>query len=196
MKKIIYLALVVFAEILFSDCKVKEKPKENAVTEEKKKEFLPVIEFLAGEIKHVDTVPYTLVKYTTINNHTDSVIINRPEFRNITNEFLEINIRDDKYKDQYEETSFADNTTRTASFTYVSRSPDLKLSKVDAYVNPESQKITRLYLERNYSSGDTAITKKLLWQTTGNFIIITLKNINNKESVVQEKIVWDEKEEQ
>jgi hypothetical protein len=196
MKKIVYLLFVVFTAVLFSDCKPKEKPKENAVTDEKKKEFLPVIEFLTGEIKHVDTVPYTLVKYTTINDHTDSAIINRPEFRNITNEFLEINIRDDKYKDQYEETSFADNTTGTASFTYVSKSPDLKLSKVDAYVNPESQKITRLYLERNYSSGDTSITKKLLWQTTGNFIIITMKNINNKESVVQEKIVWDEKEEQ
>lgn len=196
MKKILCLPLAILVVISFTDCKPKEKPKENVAAKETKKEFLPVIEFLAGEIKHVDTVPYTLVKYTTINEHTDSVIINRPEFRNMTNEFLEINIRDDKYKDSYDETSFADNSTGTASFTYVSRSPDLKLSKVDAYVNPESQKITRLYLERNYNNGDTAVTKKLLWQTTGNFIIITMKNINNKESVMQEKIVWDEKEEQ
>lgn len=196
MKQIIYLPLVFFVLVLFYHCKPKVKPRENVQAEEKKKDFLPVIEFLTGEIKHVDTVPYTLVKYTTINDRTDSVIINRAEFRKITNEFLEINIRDDKYKDSYDETSFADNSTGTLSFTYVSKSPDIKLSKVDAYVNPESQKITRLYLERNYNNGDTAITKKLLWQTTGNFIIITIKNINNKESVVQEKIVWDEKEEQ
>ncbi|RTL57143.1 MAG: hypothetical protein EKK37_13915 [Sphingobacteriales bacterium] len=195
MKQIAYSLTIVFSLIFFSNCKPKVKPGETARAEEKKKEFLPVIEFLAGEIKHVDTVPYTLVKYTTINDRTDSVIISRPEFRNMTKEFLEINIRDDKYKDNYEETSFADNSTGTLSFTYISKSPGIKLSKVDAYVNPESQKITRLYLERNYNGGDTAITKKLLWQTKGNFIIITIKNINNKESVVQEKIVWDEKEE-
>ncbi len=195
MKRKLYIVLAFLSITALTQCNNKSEKKETA-KEEKKKDFLPVIEFIAGELMRVDTIPYTLIKYTTVNNHTDSVFINRQELRNMTNEFLEVNIRDEKYKEFYDETSFVDNSTGTASFTYISNSPKVKLSRVDAYVNPETQKINRVYLERNYTAGDTAINKKLLWQTKGNFIIVTIKNFNNEESTVQEKIVWDEKEQE
>lgn len=195
MKWSIYLSMAILCLASLTQCNSNEE-KQQAAKNEKKKDFLPVIEFVAGELKHVDTVPYTLIKYTTVNEHTDSSFINRKDLKNMTNEFLEISIRDEKYQEYYDETSFVDNSTGTASFTYISNSPKVKLSRVDAYVNPETQKISRVYLERNYSAGDTAITKKLLWQTAGNFIIITIKNFNNQETTVQEKIVWDEKPEE
>lgn len=191
--KAIFLSLPLFFLVVMA-CSCKQKKSTTQDQPEKKKEFLPLTEFLSGELQRIDTVPYSLEKYTTVNNLTDSSFINRQQLKAMTAEFLEINIGDEEHIKYYDETSFFDTTTGTASFTYISNSPKTKLSRADVYVNTETQKINRLYLIRNYNNGDTVVSKQLLWQTSGNFIIITSKTVNNNEITIQEKVVWDEKE--
>ena len=164
-------------------------------TQEKKKDFLPVTDFLAGEIKHIDTVPYAFTSYITIGEKTDTSYIDKIAFHKMIDEFLEINICDKKYIDNYDETSLIDTSTKMASFTYIANSPDMKVARIDAYVDPNSGKFRKLFIKRIYNNNDTLFEKQLLWQTSGNFILITSQTIKDKESIKQEKVVWDEKEE-
>lgn len=162
---------------------------------EKKKDFLPVTDFLAGEIKHIDTIPYSFTNYITIGDKTDSSFIDKLTFHKMIDEFLEVSISDKKYIDFYDETSLIDSSTSMASFTYIANSPEMKVARIDAYVDPNSGKFRKVFIKRIYNKNDTLFEKQLLWQTSGNFILITSQTIKDKESIKQEKVVWDEKEE-
>ena len=190
MKFLSLLSFTLAALVIYS-CNQKKIP----AAEEKKKDFLPVIDFLAGEIKHIDTVPYSFTNYITIDDKTDTVYISKVVFHNILQEFLEVNICDKKYVDFYDETSLIDTSTRLASFTYLSNSPDMKVSRIDAYIEPTSGKFRKIFIKRIYNNADTLVEKQLFWQTTGNFILTTIKTVNAKETIKQERVVWDEKEE-
>lgn len=179
---------------LLSMFSCKEKKTEPAVAA-KPKNFLPVIDFLKSEINHIDTVPYSFKLYTTSGDKSDSAFIGKNDFHKLIDEFTEIDITAKNYIDYYDETSLIDTITRLASFTYLSNSDDMKVSRVDAYVDPASQKFRKLFIKRNYNLGDTIVSKQLLWQTAGNFVLITSKAIGNTESIKQEKVVWDDKEE-
>ncbi|HET9055941.1 MAG TPA: hypothetical protein VFN30_03735 [Chitinophagaceae bacterium] len=172
------------------------KERKSAVSEQvKEKDFLPVTDFLSAEIKRIDTVPYAFTDYVTINEKTDTLFLNKQDFHKMIDEFLEINICDKKYVDFYDETSLLDTTTGLASFTYLANSPKMKVSRIDVYVDPQANRFRRIYIVRNYNKGDTMVQKQLLWQTTGNFVLITSNTINDKEIIKAEKVIWDEKDE-
>lgn len=190
MKYFDFFTFLLVSLIIYS-CNQKKSP----VIEEKKKDFLPVTDFLSGEIKHINTVPYSFTNYITIGEKTDTSYINKVVFHKMIEEFLEVNICDKKYIDFYDETSLIDTSTRLASFTYIANSPDMKVSRIDAYIDPNSGKFKKLFIKLIYHKSDTLFEKQLLWQTSGNFSLVTSQTINNKESIKQEKVVWDDKEE-
>jgi hypothetical protein len=192
MKKTLFYSIAITCMAAFYSCKEK---KTEPVAEKKPKDFLPVIDFLKSEINHIDTVPFSFTKYTTTGDKTDSAFIQKKEFHQLVDEFTEVDIRNKKYVDYYDETSLIDTITKFASFTYISNSDEMKVSRIDAYVDPRSQQFKKVFIKRNYSSGDTAFSKQLLWQTSGNFVLITVQTIGNTETIKQEKVVWDDKEE-
>lgn len=191
MKHSIFLTLCL-AACLINACNQHKNPQEGT---EKKKEFLPVTEFLAGEIKRIDSVPYSFLRYTTIGDKTDSAFIDKAAFHKMIDEFLEVNIRDKKYQLYYDETSLIDTSTRLASFTYLANSPAMKVSRMDAYIDPETGKFKKIFIKRVYKNNDTLFEKQLFWQTTGNFSLITSETVAGKETIKQEKVIWDDKEE-
>lgn len=171
-------------------CKEKKAP---VAGQQKPKDFLPVNDFLKSEINHIDTIPYSFTKYSTEGDRTDSAFISKTEFHKLVDEFTEVDITDKKYIDHYDETSLIDTITRLASFTYLANKAGMKVSRIDVYIDPESQRFKKLYIIRNYTTGDTAVSKQLLWQTSGNFVLITSLTIGDKEITRQEKVVWDDK---
>ena len=161
-------------------------------------DFFPVAEYLMSEILHVDSVPLALRKYTTIKSKTDSSFIQVPEFNALARRFLPQELHDGRFQKDFTESSFMDKSTQSITFTYSTAVKELPLQRVDVQTIPHngSQTVRSIYLEKNYSSGDSLITEKMYWRTGKSFQIATLTAIKGKPPVEQLlKVVWDEEDE-
>ncbi|MBI2731303.1 MAG: hypothetical protein HYX40_11210 [Sphingobacteriales bacterium] len=187
-----YSLLILLPAIFYTSACKQQKPQQK---EQKQKDFLPVTDFLAGEIRHIDSIPYAFTNFITIGDKTDSAFINKELFHTMVNEFLEVNITDKKHIDYYDETSLIDTSINMAIFTYLANSPDMKVARIDAYIDPGSGKFRKVFIKRIYNNKDTTWEKQLLWQTSGNFSLITRQVVNDKEFIKQERVVWDDKKE-
>jgi hypothetical protein len=161
--------------------------------------FFPVADYLETEILHVDSVPLALKKYTTTNNRTDSAFIQVPEFNTLAKQFLPQELHDGRFEKDYTETSFKDKSTEYITFTYSTAVAELPLKRVDVQTIPYngSQQVRSIYLEKNYSSGDSLITQKMYWRAGKSFQIATRTTLKGKPPVEQLlKVVWGEEEDE
>src|SRR3982750_500671 len=94
-------------KIAVAPAEVKEKP-----------DFFPVTSFLKGQVVEINEKGITPVKYTTINDHTDSVFIKLETLENELKEFLHPEIDSANLADLFTETKFADQTINAFTFTY------------------------------------------------------------------------------
>jgi hypothetical protein len=160
--------------------------------------FFPVAEYLETEILHVDSVPLALKKYTTIKDRTDSAFIQVPEFNTLAKQFLPQELHDGRFEKDFTESSFMDKSTQSVTFTYSTAVAELPLKRVDVLTiaHNGSQQVKSIYLEKNYSSGDSLITQKMYWRAGKSFQIATRTTLKGKPSIEQLlKVVWGEEEE-
>ena len=201
MKYLIALSLIL--GLTFVSCKnprqrTAQTSKDSIPPNDTANTFFPVAEYLETEILHVDSVPLALKKFTTVNNKTDSAFILVPEFNTLAKQFLPQELHDGRFEKDYTESSFMDKLTQSVTFTYSTAVQELPLKRVDVQTIPYngSQKVKSIYLEKNYSSGDSLITQKMYWRAGKSFQIATRMTPKGKPSVEQLlKVVWDEEEE-
>ncbi len=156
--------------------------------------FLPVADYLRGEISYVDSTPLAIRQYITRNNRLDSAFIRQGDFNRLAAEFLAPELDPDSFPKNYKESSFMDKTTGYLSFTYSTQNKALSLQRVDVLVAPgaATDNIKSIYLERIFPVGDTTVTKKLFWQTGTSFQIFTSKRLSGGAPLEDQlKVVWE-----
>ena len=156
--------------------------------------FLPVADYLRGEISYVDSTPLAIRQYITRNNRFDSAFIRQGDFNRLAAEFLAPELDPDSFPKNYKESSFMDKTTGYLSFTYSTQNKALSLQRVDVLVAPgaATDNIKSIYLERIFPAGDTTVTKKLFWQTGTSFQIFTSKQFSGGAPLEDQlKVVWE-----
>ena len=84
---------------VFVSCNSTPSKPETTEGEEKDSiaNFFPVHDYLLSEIRHVDSLPVGIMRYTTTGTHTDSGYIKTEEFHQLAQEFL---------SPEFEETQF------------------------------------------------------------------------------------------
>ncbi|MBO9573658.1 MAG: hypothetical protein J7497_15830, partial [Chitinophagaceae bacterium] len=90
-----------------------------------------------------------------------------------------------------------DRATGGATFFYSTTNPNIDLKRADVVTQTTDtyDKIKSIYLERNYRSGETIITKKLYWKPERNFQIITITSKEGQDPETELiKVVWDNRE--
>ena len=81
--------------------------------------------------------------------------------------------------------SFIDQTTQSATFTYSSNNSKLQLKRVDVLATPDElySKVKSVFMQATMNKNDTIIVKKLYWQTNKYFQVATItmlpKSIKN-----------------
>jgi len=184
---VIYSALLLAA--FFSACRA--KPKET----EKEVEFYPIGSFIKGEVLKLDTIPLAVLKKTTINGKTDSAYISKEEFKEAANIFLQPDITDPRLKKLYTESVFMDATLNMITLTYSPGENEAEVRKLDILLDPESNRLQRIYMEKLKKSGDSTINHKMMWNAGHSFQVITLTHVGNQPEIVKkEKWVWDDRE--
>jgi hypothetical protein len=195
--KRIYLFLPALL-LLAAACKQKSKQTESTVqsTEDSlaNGSFLPVADFIRNDIAKVDSFAGGVVRKMTIDGRKDSSFIQLPVFHQLANQFLLPELDSASFQAHFKENSLMDETSGMLNFIYSQKQPDLPLRSVTVYVKPSLQndKVDRVYMERDFISGDTAIQQKLSWKMQEYFYIITMRQPKNGPAVTSlEKVIWD-----
>jgi hypothetical protein len=156
--------------------------------------FLPVADFIRNDIVKVDSFSGGILKKVNINGKKDSSYIQLPEFHKLAGQFIIPELDSASFHDHFTEHSLMDETTQMLNFIYTAKQPDRPLKSVIVYLTPGTQddKVTRIYMERAYNSGDTTVEQKLTWKMQEYFYLITIRQPKNEPAVTtMEKVIWD-----
>lgn len=172
----------------------KEQPAPTvAETDTTKQHFFPVTTFIKGEIYEIKNDGVNPLKYTTANNRTDSVWLKMEEVETAVSEFLTPEITADNLTTLFTEKSFLDQSINAVTLTYEPKStlPDsMKLRRWDIYIDPNTQKVKRLYMVKEINS---ELTLQLTWVSKKWCKITSIATDKNGASTVikEEKLNWD-----
>jgi hypothetical protein len=162
-----------------------------------KKNFFPVHDFLQSEIAHVDSIPFKIVEYRTINGKTDSSIINTQKFDQLASAFIPDDLDSSRFEERFEETSFLDQTTKLLTFTYSTKDSSFGLRRVDVLAEPHltNDRVQSVYLEMSSGREDSLVLKKMYWKAGKSFNILQIYQPSNGKAITsQTKVVWDSSE--
>jgi hypothetical protein len=158
--------------------------------------FFPVTAFLLGQLAELDSLPVTFLHITTINGKTDSVWEKRQAVKPILQPFIEDNIDTANLTAFFKATKFNDQTIEAITFTYDPLAPlpdSIALRHWALYINPETGKINKVYIVREFNKDKTTFTQQLTWQTGRRAKINTLQQLpgQQKQLLKEEQLVWD-----
>ncbi|MDN3657630.1 hypothetical protein QWZ08_18400 [Ferruginibacter paludis] len=167
-----------------------------AINEAKKDSFFPVTSFIRGQIRSFDSLLVTPLHTTVINDKTDSVWIKQNALIPLLKDFLSPEIKETNLTSFFKESSFNDQTLNAVTFTYdpVRTLPDsISLRHWDVYIDPESGKISKIYLVKQLKGKEGNITQQLTWKTNKWAGINTILNKPDGTSILlkAEKFIWN-----
>src|SRR5215218_2237884 len=162
--------------ISLAACKTKKKKDTEAT------QFFPVLSFLKGQAKHIDTSLYRIVKIETIDSTSITTYIKREEFSKYAQDFLELpDISSDKWKDDYEETRMFDGELNNVILTYTTTDEDNKIRREDVIINTLQP------------GKDSTVEKNMVWYVNKRFTVITkVQWANQPEKIKKLEIIWND----
>jgi hypothetical protein len=169
-----------------------DQPAEDSVSAGR---YLPVADFIKNDMVRVDSFSGGILRKMTINGKKDSSYIQLPAFHQAASIFLLPELDSASFHDHFKEHSLMDETTAMLNFIYTPTRPDGSLRNVMIYLTPSpagNDKVNRIYMERDFTSGDTAVQQKLTWKMEEYFYILTIRQPKDGPTVTSmEKVIWD-----
>lgn len=178
----------------------KQKPKQPAADTPESNDsvvnngYLPVTDFIKNDITKVDSFAGGILKKVNRNGKKDSAYIQIPEFKKLASQFIIPELDSTLFNQHMTESSLMDNTTEMLNFIYMPKEADWSLRKVMVYLRPSlaDDKVDRIYIEKEFTRGDTSFHQKLNWKIQEYFYTITIQQPNNGPAVTtMEKVIWD-----
>ena len=191
MRPYIWIALILALNACGNNSTEKITPVTPVV--EEKPNFIKVTSYIKGEIFQIREKMQNPIKYTTINGHMDSLFLKFEELNDQLKEFVQPVIDSANLGSLFTETKFVDQTINAITFTYdpkVQLPDSMPLRHWDVYVEPETGKITRVYIVKRSGNNKTL---QLTWQA-GEWCKTTTLTGNTDGSLSvekEEKISWD-----
>lgn len=156
--------------------------------------YFPVVSFINDQMHHVDSLQLPVQKLTTVNNQTDTALIDIVEFKRLALDFTRPDINDPALNKDYTENSFADQTINSVTLTYSAKKKELPLQRLDVILHPDpvlDDRVQSIYMEKGEQVKDTTISKKLYWKANQNFQIITIRQSGPVMVSRVIKVVWN-----
>jgi hypothetical protein len=156
--------------------------------------YLPITDLIKNDIVKVDTYAGGILKKMNTEGKKDSTYIQPAEFHKLASQFLLPELDSASFHDHFTEHSLMDETTEMLNFIYSPKDAGGSLRNVMVFLQPSlaTDQVKRIYMERSFSSGDTAIEQKLTWKMMEYFYVITIRQPKNGPAVTSmEKVIWD-----
>ncbi len=185
-----YCTFILIFVCLIASCAQKKSNKSTADNSESDASFFPVGNYLLGDIetiKHQGISPkYVYVK----NGNSDSSFLQLQDIDSSLSDFLIPMIDSAGLSELVKETKFYDESIESFTLSYdVQKDYFEKTSwrKWDVYINPETQKVDRIFLMKSISDSTIA---QLTW-IPKSFAKVVIIN-NQSSSIVEEKtFIWN-----
>ncbi len=181
-----YLPLI--ASLLILACKNKDdKEKEN---------FVSLVSFINGQVKDVDTSVYTILKIDFVDSTApDTSYVPREEFRTLARDFLELpDVASKKYRNNYrEETRYEDQLGRVIITYLPEKAENAVIQRQEMLIAPDDQggKVKTIIVDYLLNQGDSAVTKRMLWQVDQSFQVTTIsQKTGQPENIRTTKVTW------
>lgn len=192
MMKSILTALVFITCFVACNQADKGTKSNTVIADTAQQKFFPVTSFIKGEVYEIKKSGINPLKYTTQNNHTDSVWVKIEDLDSAISEFIHPVIDSANLTGLFTEKSFLDQSINAITLTYEAKAalPDtMKLRLWDVYIDPESQKVKRIYLVKEMNDGQTI---QLTWLSNQWCKITSILTGKDGKSKVEKetKIIW------
>jgi len=193
-----FLAIAAFMGVLVCSCNEPEQKQaasqDSSTKPDSPKVYIPVTDYIRGEINKVDSLPVGILKRLTVGEKTDSGYIKPAEFRRLAQQFLSPELERGRFEQSFNESSFYDQSTEMLTFTYQSTDPASIVRRVDVLISPSLtlDKVKSIYLEKAWKSGDTAVNSKLYWKAGTSFQVATERVAAQQLLPMEQlKVIWD-----
>ncbi len=188
-----------FAILQITSCKPKADQtvttvRENASVDSTSPDsFFPVTNYIKGQINEIRVKGINPVMYVTKDQKIDSVWLKSEDFEKEMAPFLETVIDSANLKDLFSEKKFLDQTLNAYTFTYdpkVTLPDSIQIQHWDVYVDPDANKVKRIYLTRKTSDKKE---QQLTWQSDKWSKIVTIASDKEGQSFVEKEVLikWD-----
>ena len=186
-------ALFIMLVLLISGCLQNKKShlinKVNTDTE--KKSYFPVTSFLKGEIISIKQSGINPIKIIYKNGIPDTTWLKLEDLEREFSPFLNPVIDSNNLISWFKENAFFDQTLGTYTFMYepyTSLPDSMTLRRYDVYLNAETNKVKRIYIEKEQGQS----MQQLTWLAGKWARILMLTSKNNKEIQQEEiNIIWN-----
>ena len=180
---------------LLSICCKRNANKDNSeVNKNDTIQFFQIKQYLQGQIKEVNDVPYFIYRIDNINNKADSSAINTAIFNQIAHQFLAPDINDSKIKKYYTENIFEDQTTKGFTISYSTTNKELELQNADILLSEDGQTVKRIFIRKFHNYPDSSAIEQLSWKPGESFQINrSVQKASGAETLYQTRVVWNSK---
>ncbi|HEX6180493.1 MAG TPA: hypothetical protein VFZ47_04560 [Chitinophagaceae bacterium] len=188
--------LMTFVLVLaLSACQDQAKQQQQKEEPPSTKAYIPVADFIETEIRMVRNASAGILKREIYKDRSDSAFIKPEEFEALAQAFRPAELEHDRFEKSFTESSFLDQTPpETLAFTYESTDSTSNVKRVDVLASPSLglDKFKSVYIERSFTSGDTAVEQKMTWKAGKSFQVITMKSLPGASPEVHQlKVIWD-----
>ena len=196
MKKLSLLISVSLALFLLISCKQKKKEKPGG------ERFFPVLSFIKSQVAQVDTSLFSIRKVIYVDStKTDTTYFPREQFKDLATDFLNIpDLADPKYAERFKEEKQFDETLNRVILTYLpvtAEKEEIQRQEVLIQPDPSGDKITSIIIDYFINNKDSSVQKKMLWQVDQSFQVTTSRQLPGQpEKIATYKVIWNEENEE
>jgi hypothetical protein len=193
MKKILF---VIGLGFLLACNNANETNKETAYTPPPKPnkdtiQYYPVQQYFKDQFAYMDSTPFGLMKYVTINGKTDSGYIQMPEFKAIAAPFAQYDIGGKELKPKFDESLFNDESTESITMSYKCNEKTFPLQTLDVLLNRETNVVKYIMQKKAYTNKDTTFVENLNWNHNHYFAITTSAQVGKQTINKVVRVVWN-----
>jgi hypothetical protein len=162
-----------------------------ANTSGEQKDFYPVMSFIREELALLDSLPVAVSLYRESEGKSDTSILDKAAFRRIAEALGEPDISRDPLRKGYKETVYMDATMNLITMSYRPTDASATVIKTDVYIDPATEKVKSIYIEKRFSEANSTVVQKIVWSAGRQLQLTSIVSITGQaERVIQERYHW------
>jgi hypothetical protein len=159
--------------------------------------FFPVASYLQSQVRHVDTSVYSIVRISKTHGLTDTTYLKREDFKAAAQDFLSLpDLTQKKLRTRYTETKLYDEDLKKVVLSYApkDKADGNVIMRQDVLIEPDAgagDQVQTIYVETIAGNSDSTVQKRMTWNVSGRFQVITIINKKNApEAIRTTEVTW------
>ena len=189
-----YFILASFTWILFIACKEKKKSLDQEAPTQNEAP-ISALSIIRGQLNHLDTSLYQVIKTETIGNRRDSAFVKREDIKRFAEPFLSLpDIAGENYYDNYTEDKFVDAEQNTLNITSIAKNDSAEIQKQIMIISlspTDNSKVQSIFIDRVIPKNDSTVEQKLFWVLDKYFSVRSIiEKENQPDKIHSLKVEW------